>query len=892
MAVGSTQPESRTLTQLAELADLRHREPATVRDRTNAILATKGLTDGERATGCWVLGLAFHELGQPADAVRQYRKAVRLAQRSDDVHTESRARASMAISLHSLGDAAAADREITRAVEIAPESARGLVDLLAALVLQRTGRLDESLARYAQALPRLRRGGDDANISRLLINRGTLFAYQGAFDAALADLAEAERLATALELWVLVAMAAHNQGFTEGRRGQVPAALAAFDRAEVAYAALGGPPRLVAGLASDRCEVLLSVGLTRDAQESAQRALAVLGEAGDAAQLSESRLLFARACLAQGDLPAAGREAKEAARAFRSAGRTPWAAVADYVGMQAEVLATEDLARPPSAGMLTRTKRITRLLEAQGWPVEAMHVRTFHARVALALGRPEVARAELTGVGRARSRGPAELRAQAWHATALLRLADDDRSGAKRALRRGLDVIDEHRAGLGATELRAGIAAQGRDLARLGLRLSMAEGRAWEILRWAERWRAGALRLPPVTPPDDPALTAALEELREARGAQREATLAGEPSPTPDQRIAELEEVVRGRTLQADGRAAVARFRLDQAGLSGALDDATLVEFVTFDDRLFAVTVVAGRARLHELGPVKVVEEEQQYLLFALRRVLASPGTAAEPVNAVTLLAVARRLDAILLGPLHLPDGPVVIVPTGSLHGLSWSSLPSLADRPVTIAPSAELWHRRGRQAKAVPGRRTALVAGPDLPGGDGEVVRLAEQYRGATVLRGGDATVAGVLGALAQADLVHLAAHGTFRADSPLFSSLRLADGTLTVYELEHLRSTPSTVVLAACDAAQVDVLDGDELLGTAIAMLGLGVASVVVPVMAVPDEATAPFMVALHHGLRRGRGPSVALADATAALGDDAYARAVAATFVCIGANERATS
>jgi len=158
-------------------------------------------------------------------------------------------------------------------------------------------------------------------------------------------------------------------------------------------------------------------------------------------------------------------------------------------------------------------------------------------------------------------------------------------------------------------------------------------------------------------------------------------------------------------------------------------------------------------------------------------------------------------------------------------------------------------------------------------------------------VLRGADATVAGVLAALAKADLVHLAAHGHFRADSPLFSSLRLADGTLTVYELEQLRSTPSTVVLAACEAAQVGVLDGDELLGTATAMLGLGVASVVVPVMAVPDEATAPFMVALHHGLRRGLGPSVALAEATTSLGDDAYARAVASTFVCIGANERAT-
>ncbi len=349
-------------------------------------------------------------------------------------------------------------------------------------------------------------------------------------------------------------------------------------------------------------------------------------------------------------------------------------------------------------------------------------MRTFHARVALALGRPEAARLELADVGPARSRGPAELRARAWHATALLRLADDDPAGAKRALRRGLDVIDEHRALLGATELRAGIATQGRDLARLGLRLAISDGRAWEILRWAERWRAGALRLPPVTPPDDPVLTSALEELREVRGAQREATLAGEPSAALDHRLAQLEDVVRGRTRHAGGRAAAPRTRFDQRRLNAALRDATLVEFVTFEDRLFAVTVVGGRARVDPIGPAQVVAEEQQYLVFALRRLLASPGTPAEPVNAVTWQAVARRLDEILLGPLHLPDGPVVIVPTGSLHGMSWASLPTLAGRSITVAPSAELWLRRGRTATAAAGRRTALVAGPDLPGADTEV--------------------------------------------------------------------------------------------------------------------------------------------------------------------------
>jgi CHAT domain-containing protein len=34
-----------------------------------------------------------------------------------------------------------------------------------------------------------------------------------------------------------------------------------------------------------------------------------------------------------------------------------------------------------------------------------------------------------------------------------------------------------------------------------------------------------------------------------------------------------------------------------------------------------------------------------------------------------------------------------------------------------------------------------------------------------------------------------HVAAHGVFRADSPMFSSLRLADGPLTVHDLERLR-------------------------------------------------------------------------------------------------------
>ena len=63
------------------------------------------------------------------------------------------------------------------------------------------------------------------------------------------------------------------------------------------------------------------------------------------------------------------------------------------------------------------------------------------------------------------------------------------------------------------------------------------------------------------------------------------------------------------------------------------------------------------------------------------------------------------------------------------------------------------------------------------------------------------------------------------------MFSSLILADGPLTVYDLESLATPPSLVVLPACNAGSASVSVGDELIGTASALLGTGVRSVIAP-------------------------------------------------------------
>ena len=785
--------------------------------------------------------------------------------------------------------------------------------MLYGFLRQRTGHLTEAQTILRHALRLLAQVDDQYSIARLRLNRGALRAYQGDPSGALEDLAQSERIARARDLPSLAAMAAHNIAFAHGRRGDLPAALAAMERAEAAYARLEDAQLGNAVLLADRCDVLLMAGLVDEAVSTARAALDAVAAIGDQSHLNETRLLAARALLADGQYGDAAREAQVAADQFDLTQRRPWAAQARYVGIQAEVLASQDDDRPPQ-DLLGRSRDLALELERQGWPIEAVHVRTFVGRLALALGRPAVARRELAGAAAARRRGPAEQRAQAWHAAALLHLADGDPTAARRALVAGLGVIDRYRATLGATELRTGAAGHGSELTRLGTRLALADGRPASLLGWAERGRARALTRPRVRPPDDARLADDLTDLRHVDTELREAVgQTGDPADDETaalrRRARALEDAIRHRTRQArdlgaDGSTDQDRpGRLDLPRLRRTVGPRILMEYVEIDGELHAITLHRGRLAHHRLGPAMEVERERDYLLFALRRWLAAPtsrssgGRRRHRIDPVPLAVSqsAARLDELLVAPLlaslrSTQDAPdVIVVPTGSLYGVAWSALPSLAGRPTTVAPSAAVWMAPtvAPAPGGTAGARTVLIAGPDLPGARAEVRRLAQLYPEAEVLVGRAATVEAVLGAIERAEVVHLAAHGTFRADSPLFSSVRLADGPLTVYDLERVRQAPRLVVLSACEAATVAVRSGDELLGTAATLIGMGVRHVIAPVTAVPDDATRPLMVALHHELAAGRSPASALA--RAAVDEPGLG---SATFVCVGGDDQALS
>jgi len=63
--------------------------------------------------------------------------------------------------------------------------------------------------------------------------------------------------------------------------------------------------------------------------------------------------------------------------------------------------------------------------------------------------------------------------------------------------------------------------------------------------------------------------------------------------------------------------------------------------------------------------------------------------------------------------------------------------------------------------------------------------------------------------------DLLHIATHGMYRQDNPMFSGIRLGDGYLNLYDLYQMRLGANLVTLSGCATGMNLVAAGDELLG-----------------------------------------------------------------------------
>ncbi|MEJ3743187.1 CHAT domain-containing protein [Actinomycetes bacterium KLBMP 9797] len=828
----------------------------------------------ERATAQRAIGLALRELHDLAGAERHLRRSIRTAERAGSPDAAALSRMSLGYALASNGRNVAALRAVSAALARLSGLDAGRARMQRGVVLHYCGRHEEAARDYGAAVEIAQQEGDLLLEARARNNRGVMQTHRGSARA-LDDLERSAAIFHGLGLPLAAADVRWNMGIAAARRGAAAEALRIFAAADQEYRQLAVPRP---GLQLNRLELLLSIPLIDEAAAVAAAAVAEFDRRQLRSDLAEALLGQARVALLADDLDRATTSAGRARRLFRRQGRHAWALLARSVELHADFRRGARSRRQLSAMVRTADE-----LQAAGWPGPALTTRIEAARVAGDLGRTDVARDLLRAAGRARRGGTAGRRAQGWYATALLHRLDGDDRAARTALRRGLVVMDAHRALLGATELRASSGAQGQDLALEGLRIALGTGRPALVLAWAERRRATALRMTPVSPPRDPALADALAELRGLNAATERAVLAGRGAPRL-RRQAHLEQQIRELTRRADGGGAVLR-PPSARQLAGALDDRVLVELVAHNGQLRAVVVRDGRATLHDVGQLRDALHQLRLQHFALRRLVVRGDSDAARAAAAH---AAATLDQQLLAPIRhrLGTRPLVVVPVGELHALAWSALPTCVGRPVTVAPSAAAWLRAAR--RPVAGGVTVLAAGPRLPEAEREVAALAAAQPDAALLTDDKATVDAVLTAMNGARLAHLAAHGTFRSDNPLLSTIELADGPLTAYELERLTAPPGCVVLSACESGLSAVHPGDELMGLSTVLLGAGTRSLIVSLLPVPADRTTELMLLLHARMRAGDGPAPALAAAQVALAhdQDGVSQATAAAFTCLGA------
>ena len=853
-------------------------DPAGFQRRARMLLRQAADDVAAQAHLRWALGVARRELGELTEARGELEAAVTLASSAGDARTEASIRSSLATVLLPLGDTEQALAETDLAAEALGGSEAARNEMQRGVILQRLGRQADAVRAYDRAQTRLRDTGDHAAEARLLSNRGVLHAYRGDLVAAQADLERSVELARRNGATRGVALGLQNLGFVAGRRGDLPGSLALLEEADALLRQLDDAAAL-AVLDTDRAEVLADAGLIDEAIERAEAAADALTD--DHMNGAEAELLVARLCLMAGHHDRAQRLANEVRDRFGRAGRTGWELHARYVALAA---------RSGSVDVHEATS-LADDLDAGGWATEARVTRLVAARQAREDGDPTLARGLLEQVKGSGREAPALARAQHWYATALVRLDQGDRAGARRAVTTGLGLLDRSRLVFASAELRAHAAANTIDLVRLAIRIALDEGRPAEVLRALDRVRATDIAVPRL-PPADRHLADDLAELRRLDQTEREAARSGvDPGPAVAER-ARVERRIRDRARAlAHGGGDATSLRLDVPALRRALAGRTLAAYFQLDGELHLVSVAPRASRHHRLGLITPVRANVDHLRAAVRRLAhGSSSNALVTATAASLASSAQELVA-QLGLDRVDTEGLVIVPTGVLNGLPWGALAPMIGQVPVISPSAGAWlaateTQEDRTERHDPGA-TLLVAGPDLPGAVREVATLTEVHADATVLTGDEANVAAVLSTMQTADTVHLAAHGTFRSDNPMFSSLHVADGLLTVYDLEGLRRLPSLLVLSSCDAAATTSLRGDAVLGLSSVLLRLGVRCLIAPVMEIPDEAAAPLMVELHRRISTGVSPQEALTEtALGADEDEPAARAVRAAFAVMGA------
>lgn len=282
--------------------------------------------------------------------------------------------------------------------------------------------------------------------------------------------------------------------------------------------------------------------------------------------------------------------------------------------------------------------------------------------------------------------------------------------------------------------------------------------------------------------------------------------------------------------------------------------NAALVEYFAVRGSFVAVLVTRDALRIVPLTPASRIQGILRMLEFQLTKFRFRGDyvtTFQRPLLEATqahLLALHRELLAPLL---RLWQGEhLIVIPHGILHYVPFHALYDgtqyLIDAcRVSYAPSATVYEMCHRKAALAAGSSLILgVPDPQAPFILEEVQAVAASVPEPELFVGDRATADVLREKGPSSRLVHIAAHGTFREDNPLFSRIRLGQSYLSLYDLYNLELPAELVTLSGCATGVNVVAAGDELLGLMRGLLCAGAQSLLLTLWDVNDKSTSEFM------------------------------------------------
>lgn len=858
----------------------------------------------EIALACRAKGNALSLTGQCGEATSLFERAIALFWSAGDTEEEGRTLSTAIRSYLLLGDYANAFR--------AAEQARAIFEKLGdtlriarlainvANIYHRQNRFPEALESYERAYGQLLPLNDVEGIGVALHNvavcRIALDDFRGALDAygRLRGLSELKSMP------LLAAQADYNSAFLYFLRGEYTQALTLLQSTRQIYGKNDDAYHL--GLCDlDQSEIYIELGLSEEAVEMAGRSCDRFKQLRMGFELGRSLANRAIALGQQSRYSEALEAFGEARQVFEAEQNRAWPSLID---LYCSLTLSEQGHWEKAGALCQQTLNNIRLVAMPGKEAQAL---LLLARVKLRQKNLQEARRLCeSALNLVNALELPALVFRAWLLRGEIEEASGDAKAAFESHQFCRKVLETMRSGLYADELKIGLMTSRAEvyerlaricLARPELSLSDIE----EAFGYVEAGRSRSLRdlisQRSGSTVDEDTRTKSenrrTEDLRKElnwfyRRIERE-ELSKEPiapelveSLRKDARLRERELLHLSREQMTRWEGTGSRQPARTASLDevrGSLKPGSLIlEYFSIGDELWCAVISPSGLQVRQLAPTAAVHHRLRLLEFQMNTVRLGPQHR-ERFQQQLLKSVGAHLRALhqyLIAPVRdLLDGDhLIIVPSGALHALPFHALLDgdkyvIEDFSVSYAASASIYALGGDITGSSNVRSLVIgVESETAPNVRYEAERVAAAIGAAELLLGQDATEANLRTIGAESRIIHIATHGHFRQDNPMFSSIRLADSYLNLYDLYRMSLPADLLVLSGCVTGLGVVREGDELVGLSRGLLFAGAKSLLLSLWDVDDQTTADLMGIFYETLRHEANKSRALRSAMLSL------------------------